>query len=149
MKFSEAQEDLEVNMTPMIDIVFQLLTFFTMISTMNRMEREAKLDLPEANAAVIDEMATQRMIVNIERDGTIKLFGLVATKRELSNQLRQRKANLLSTERTTGSAPIVIRADQDTEYRYVREVLDIIRDEKFQKILFAAWPPPPEKQPPR
>jgi biopolymer transport protein ExbD len=149
MKFSQAQEDLEVNMTPMIDIVFQLLTFFTMISTMNRMEREAKLDLPEANAAVVDEMATQRMIVNIERDGTIKLFGLRATKREFANQLRQRKVMLLSTQRTTGSAPIVIRADQDTEYKNVREVLDIIRAEKFPKILFAAWPPPPEKQPPR
>jgi len=144
MRLSQPQEELEINMTPMIDIVFQLLTFFTMISTMNRIEREANLSLPEVSAAIVDEMAAARFIVNIEKDGTIKLMGLPATKRMLAYQLQVRKGILEQTARTTGSAPIVIRADQDCTYKHVKEVLEIIRETKFPKILFATWIPKEE-----
>jgi biopolymer transport protein ExbD len=131
---------LSLNMTPMIDVVFQLLIFFTMVSALNDMERDAKLKLPEAYATAVQESGEKlRMIVNIRENGDIVTFGLKKTLGQLRTELRHRRGDLIRYQAQTGSAPIIVRGDANCPYKYVKEVLDAIRDEKFEKILFASY----------
>jgi len=140
MKVAKESEDpaLDVNLTPLIDVTFLLLVFFTMISVFNEMEREAEVVLPEAYATVIDEMAKERMIVNIEVDGQIVVFSQRMNAAKFRKILRGRRKLLAYYEKETGAAPIVVRGDLECPYEHIKEVLDVIRDEKFQKILFAS-----------
>ena len=50
MNFSRAEEDrLDVNITPLIDVVFLLLIFFMVTTTFNQ-QAELRVDLPEASS---------------------------------------------------------------------------------------------------
>jgi len=140
MKISKQAESpaVDVDMTPMIDVVFQLLIFFTMVSVFDEAERASKVVLPKAWATVIEDMAKERMTVNIEQDGRIVVFGQGLDVDGLRRVLRGRRRLLAAYEKSTGSAPIIVRGHEDCEYRHIKDVLDAIRDEKFQKIMFAS-----------
>jgi len=129
---------LDVDMTPMIDVVFQLLIFFTMVSVFDEAERAADVVLPKAWATVIEDMGKERMIVNVEKSGKVVVFAQSLDLDGLRRVLRGRRRLLASYEKTTGSAPIIVRGHEDCEYKHIKAVLDAIRDEKFQKIMFAS-----------
>jgi biopolymer transport protein ExbD len=129
----------DVNMTPLIDVTFLLLVFFTMISVLNDMEREADVQLPEAWATIVDRSPADRLIVNVEKDGAIVLFGRPATIEQLRRTLRERRDMLRRYEQATGQPPIVVRGHRACPYEHVEAVLDAIRAERLNKILFAAY----------
>ena len=60
---------LRMNMTPMIDIVFQLIIFFMIVIDMSQKDLEA-LELPMSKTAVEDEPEEGRLYVNINRSGS-------------------------------------------------------------------------------
>lgn len=76
MKFrKERKEMMQVNMTPLIDVVFLLLIFF-MVSTSFTKENQLQINLPEAEA---EEVASesQGLILIVQEDGTYSLNGQV------------------------------------------------------------------------
>ena len=130
----------EIDMTPMIDVVFQLIIFFTVVSTYNEMEREARLELPVAYQAIIEKnVAQERMIINIERDGTIMLFNQPMNEAGLREKMRVYGPGLRTLGSRTGQAPIVLRGDKECLYKNVRGILAVIYEEGFTKIMFAAY----------
>src|SRR5690242_9987000 len=72
MKLSTFQKRkaLDINMTPMIDVVFQLLIFFMTCSQVSEANREA-LELPKLKGT--EDQANSELIVNIDQDGGLKL----------------------------------------------------------------------------
>jgi len=71
----ERKEMMQVNMTPLIDVVFLLLIFF-MVSTSFTKENQLQINLPEAEA---EEVASesQGLILIVQEDGTYSLNGQV------------------------------------------------------------------------
>ena len=68
-------EELEIDMTPMIDIVFQLIIFFMLVMDMTKVQIE-KLTLPFASKAIKEKYEDPTlMVLNIMPDGTIKIQG--------------------------------------------------------------------------
>src|SRR5688500_12716195 len=67
---------LEMDMTPMIDCVFQLIIFFMLITDLSQLELE-EVYLPQAEVAAADKPDPReiRPIVNITSDGTILVKG--------------------------------------------------------------------------
>ena len=65
-KKSQEQEDIELNMTPMIDVVFNLIIFFMIVTDMTQKELE-QLTLPKSSEAVEDtgDETERRVIINI------------------------------------------------------------------------------------
>jgi len=75
MKISDSNEDEPIlNLTPMIDVVFQLLIFFMVATTFLDPEKEIGIELPEATSGVASEEA-EELIINIFADGRIVLSG--------------------------------------------------------------------------
>jgi len=130
-----AEPALEVDMTPLIDIVFLLLIFFMVVSSFKDMERKAKVELPAAYGVIIEDQVDQgRLIINVEEDGAIVVYQqkmkLAQLQRELVNYRRGRAA-----ERAT----IIVRGHQKCLYEDIKEVLSSIYDAGFEKIMFAAY----------
>ena len=106
------------NMTPMIDVVFLLIIFFLVASTMARQEEREDQLLPEA-ASGQERGDEQRpsVIVNVRRDGQIVAAGDVLQPRELAERLRY------ANQRAGGDLQVRINADRRVSYDAVKPIL--------------------------
>lgn len=78
------------NMTPMIDIVFQLIIFFLVASHLTRTETQLDLRLPLAQSGAEDtDFETPRVTINVKDDGTLWLSGREITAAKLAPQLSE------------------------------------------------------------
>ena len=74
MKFRKDRKDsMQVNLTPLIDVVFLLLIFF-MVSTSFTKENQLQINLPEADAkpASVD---SQGLVLTVQENGSYRLNG--------------------------------------------------------------------------
>ncbi len=108
----------ELNLTPLIDVVFILLIFF-MVSTTFQKESEIKIELPEASADPVEEKEDVLELV-IDAEGRYFIDQQQVVNTELVT-LKKAISKFLG-ERT--SIPVVIRADRRTPYESVVRAMD-------------------------
>jgi biopolymer transport protein ExbD len=112
------REPVEVNLTPLIDIVFLLLIFF-MVSTTFTKENHLKLDLPEASAEPVNQPdSVVEIIINAQGDYSINGQALV------NKQLDTVKRGLQKALSGRDDAPVVITADANTPHQAVVRAMD-------------------------
>ncbi len=130
----------DVDMTPMIDVVFLLIIFFMIVATFNQMERDAVKELPVSRfqATIQPDITRERMVVNILEDGTISLFGQAYGIEGFRRQLDAYRPALERIGRETDMAPIILRGHRGAQYGVVRQVLSAIYEQDFRRIMFAA-----------
>ena len=106
------------NMTPMIDVVFQLIIFFLVSSHLAKQEVQYKLPLPEATSGLADKPSEKpRLTVNVLADGTLLFSGRQVSAEELRTQLATRLQDLGK------DVEVRIRGDRGTAYKYVEPVM--------------------------
>ena len=106
------------NMTPMIDVVFQLIIFFLVSSHLAKQEAHLKLPLPEARSGLADKPSEKpRLSVNVLVDGTLLFGGRQVTADELRSQLAERKSD------KGEEVEVRIRGDRGTPYKHVEPVM--------------------------
>jgi biopolymer transport protein ExbD len=110
--------DVGFNMTPMIDVVFQLIIFFLLSSHLARQETHLPLPLPTADSGQAEEDEGQaRVTVNVLADGTLLVASRPIQPEELTALLRQRRGE-------HGDAlQVRIRADRSVPYPRVEPVM--------------------------
>jgi biopolymer transport protein ExbD len=111
-------EGVGFNMTPMIDVVFQLIIFFLLSSHLARQETQLALPLPAA-ASGQDQPADQRprLTVNVLADGTLLVAGRPVTPDELTTRMHDRLAE------HGADLEVRIRGDRAVAYRFVEPVM--------------------------
>jgi biopolymer transport protein ExbD len=138
----EPEEEVAFPLTPLIDIAFLLLFFFMTLSTLFQLEKEMKVNVPAAENAAQPTSSIRQLVINlkIHRDDQGKIIDnkseiwvnqSLLTPRQLSDKL-----NLLAT--MTGPRRVLIRADGDTLYKDVMEIMDICRGAKIEDYVLAA-----------
>ena len=106
------------NMTPMIDVVFQLIVFFLLASHFAKQDVQLELDLPAARSGKTDEADDARfVVVNVLRDGEALLAGRVVTMEELQRVVQ------LKREEIGEGLEIRIRAHRDAPYKNLEPVM--------------------------
>jgi biopolymer transport protein ExbD len=112
-------------MTPMIDIVFQLIIFFMLVAELKRTETEP-LTLPLAIMTQPEGPAPDRVTVNVDRLGRVRVGGREYVHGDdvtpLQDLLTARAQQHLVSA-TISDLPVKIRADAEVEYKYVQWVL--------------------------
>jgi biopolymer transport protein ExbD len=121
-----------VNMTPMIDVVFQLLIFFLLTTHLSRQEVSAELVLPKAQSGdEAEEDQTPRVTVNVLSDGQVQLGNQAVAIPELTARLRVE--NLKHNARLE----VRIRADRSVPYQFVEPVLTASAEAGIWDVKFA------------
>lgn len=108
----------EVNLTPLIDVVFILLIFF-MVSTTFQRESEIKIELPEASAEPVEEKQELLAIV-IDADGHY----FIGDQQVVNTELETLKKAIQKFRGDQTEIPVVIRADRSTPYEAVVRAMD-------------------------
>jgi len=111
-------EEPDVNLTPLIDVVFILLIFF-MVSTTFQKESELKIELPEATA---EPVPTDRDILEIVIDADGNYF--INEQQVVNTELVTLKAAIDKAVGEHKERPVVIRADRRTPYESVVRAMD-------------------------
>ena len=119
MKFRRrAREELELNLTPLIDVVFLLLIFF-MVSTTFQKESEISLQLPRASAEP-PENVSERLEIVIDAAGGFYINDQELLKRDVGS-LQTALYELAGGDR---ELPVTIRADAQTPHQAVVTAMD-------------------------
>jgi biopolymer transport protein ExbD len=153
---TDTHTDMEPDMTPMIDCVFQLIIFFMLITDMTQKELE-QLVLPEAEKAVEDkpDPTIVRPIINILANGEIwvkkeKYFdpenddNYKRLGEYLSDQAAKMPKEPVYEDQPNGpkapANPMLVRADQSTPFHYIQKVMELCGRQGIQiwKIELAA-----------
>jgi len=130
-----SEEEASFNMSPMIDMVFLLLIFFMIASRMS-VAQNLELEIPTAKKAVVPEVRQERFVVNVVKDGGICIYGnpTPVSLDELREAFKTEKAVDPDTK-------IYIRADQDTDFMYIRKVMTVMAEEGLDDSIFGAFIP--------
>ena len=136
MKFNRSKrEELAINMTPLIDVVFLLLIFFMVTTTFSR-ETRLLVNLPEANAEAAESNPAQIEIL-VGRDGSYSING-----RALVNSRLQTLVQGLEIESGGDrSLPILLIADAEATHQSVVTAMDGIGQSGFTRLNIATQRP--------
>lgn len=137
----------ELNMTPMIDVVFLLLIFFMVVSELSALDAES-MTLPWAKEAQPPERTAKRIdivVVNVLRSknpaepGEVRIRGKKLDKRTLKEYLRQaaQEVPLEDTRKRISTLKVLIRADCECRYEAVQIVFDACQQNGIYKTEIA------------
>jgi biopolymer transport protein ExbD len=107
-------------MTSMLDIIFLLLCFFVTVSVFSQWESEIAIQLPSADTSAEPERLPGEIIVNLAKDGVVRVNGATWTLDEL-------KTRLARISKLYPGQPVIIRADRETKYETLVQVIDTCR----------------------
>ncbi len=133
MAFRRKQrEDLRVDLTPMIDVVFLLLIFF-MISTTFVEKSGLTIKLPEASTKIADQKP-EDVKVYLSKDGVITV-----DKQEMTVAALQ--AHLKTFGKKSSQMTFLLYADKEALHGKVVELMDSAKQAEFGKLAIAAEHP--------
>ena len=147
MKFSRSpQEEVTINLTPLIDIVFLLLIFF-MVSTTFSKESQLRIRLPDASPDAEVEQRPSRLVVAITASGDYSIRGPnESTGHHLLSRERSVLAQAMAKAKAKGAQGaddlvVVIRADRKTPHEAVVRAMDVARKLGLVRITFSTQNP--------
>jgi biopolymer transport protein ExbD len=132
MKLSTGKREApDVNLTPMIDVVFLLLLFF-MVSTSFIRESSLKVDLPEATGETVTEQIEPIDII-ISSTGNFTI-----NQTELLDNSREAITDALKAAVGDQQDPhIIISADADTDYQNIVTAMDTAQALGYSRLTLA------------
>jgi biopolymer transport protein ExbD len=141
------QHRAEPNLTPILDMVFQLITFFMLVINFKSAEMDLSLKLPVVGSARPVETHGQRglLVLNIDNAGNLKIYGRVVKNIEgyVANEAvaARMAARLDSADMDAENelpTTIVIRADRATPFRMLNRVIKACQDNGFRRFALKA-----------
>ena len=126
---SEAEDTFEINILPMIDVIFSILAFFIISSLFLTRSQGLPVDLPSAQTS--EPKQSVQLNITIEPDG--KLF-LNRQPIELDNL----KGALSEKIAPDSESVVIINADTKVEHGTVVKVMDRLRQVPGAKMAIAA-----------
>lgn len=129
----KAQENPQLDMTPMIDVVFELIIFFVVTLTQCTAKDET-IRLEDGRHGIEltpDEMPPTQMTVDVARNGRISMGDITFTPEQIGQRVKERK-------RKFGEFPVLIRADKNVRHEAVARVMNVCTANGIWKISFMA-----------
>ena len=123
-------EESEVNMTPMLDIVFIMLIFFIVTASF---VKESGIDINRPDAATAERKERGNILIAITESGQIWI-----DKRQVDPRAVRANIERLHAENPQGA--VVIQADRESRHHLLVEVMDASRLAGVYNVSIAAEP---------
>lgn len=126
----------DINLTPLIDVVFLLLIFF-MVSTTFKDDARIKVQLPEAQGEEAPAEEPQVLTITIDRGGSFYVNERLVVDRKIET-LKKAIAGAVGEDH---EFPVVIKADANTPHQAVMTAMDAASQLGLVRFAFAATQP--------
>lgn len=117
-------------MSSMTDLIFLLLLFFVMASTMSS-PNDMKINLPQARA----KTTTRQVVAKVSIDNVGNYFVALGKEKPIAISPEDLEAYLCSIQQQDSTMYVALHADQDIAYKEVVKVLDIANEYKMKVVL--------------
>ncbi|MDA1161626.1 MAG: biopolymer transporter ExbD [Planctomycetota bacterium] len=148
----------EIDMTPMIDIVFQLIAFFMVITNFEQTQADERVKLPrDALAKPAEVKVEHQVVLNVgfyrdmkgeKTDAQPWLFNFVDGEPVLplsSGSQLKKEAKLFANKQIDIKDVVVkVRADSEVQTGIVQELIKLCQDAGFEKFAMSAMSGPEE-----
>jgi len=118
---------------PMVDILLVLLVFFIVTWNFSLSEKELDVKIPTATNAKDTDPYVGQVVVNVKTDGSLVFNRQPISADELVAKLRE-LAKLYPDQ------AVILRGDQNADYKFIVNVLDICRQANIWNVAFATAP---------
>ena len=123
----------EINIAPLIDVVFLLIIFFMTVSQITRVE-VTPLELPQAKTSEPPRMG--RLVINVREDGRISCEGRAYTLESLQAMLTAGAA-----QRKPGDVSVLIRGDRRLPWATAARILQACAAGRIDRVHIAVVEP--------
>ncbi len=125
----------EGDMTPMIDMVFQLIAFFMVLINFSESEANERVVLPSSQLVKPPEAPLEfPIILHIAQDGEVILGGDTYTAETLKIGLSRELSVIKAEKKNPADANVIIRAHKDAATGDVQEVIRVAQEQKLEKF---------------
>jgi len=134
MAKKSSTEQCEMDMTPMIDVVFQLIIFFVVTMKMTTdINRNIVLEDGKHGVTLTqDNLPPTTLEIELDRRGRISIHNATLSESQLREIMRNR------INRHGNEFPVMIRADHRTMHEKVKRIMDICTASGIWKLSFVA-----------
>jgi biopolymer transport protein ExbD len=140
-----SSESAEPNLTPILDMVFQLITFFMLVLNFQSAALDMSLKLPVVGSArPVDTKSEDLLVLNVNLKGEVIVYGMPREtgpylKRE-ADMTRRKLASDNKIIKPGDELPtlVVVRADQKTPFDLLNKVLTDCQSNGFRKFALRA-----------
>ncbi len=129
----EADIPAQINIVPMIDVIFAILTFFIMSTLFLTRSEGLPVNLPKAATAKQQQVST-KVTVTVDEKGQVSLNRQPITINDLTKQVQ-------TLVGSNSEALVIINADAKVGHGQVVEVMDKLRQVKGAKLAIATQKP--------
>lgn len=124
-------QDVKIEVVPLIDVIFCILTFFILASVTFSRQQAIRLDLPRASTAT--PQMREMLIVSLNEFGQVYVEQELVTKAQLYQALSNYR--LLNP-----NGLMVLNANKEAKYNDVIETLDLLRQVGGDRVALATLP---------
>ena len=134
----------EPNLTPLLDMVFQLITFFMLVINFKTAAMDLSLRLPVVGSArPVESQAGDLLVLNIDKEGTLKVYnkpvqdipGYIKNEAQASF-LAARRINPKIQAGDDLPTTVVVRADKETPFKLLNRVISNCKENGFLNFSF-------------
>lgn len=137
IKKPKSTQILEGDLTPMIDMTFQLIAFFMLLINFSEVDRAEEITLPSSALAIPPEVRPDfQIIMNLEPGGTVIFHGQRIPEVDLMNPILKQQINAAAREGVVDPAKIavIIRSHEDTPTGLVQELIAKCQESELQSF---------------
>ncbi|HUY89760.1 MAG TPA: biopolymer transporter ExbD [Pirellulales bacterium] len=125
----------EGDMTPMIDMTFQLIAFFMVLMNFGEAEQDARILLPSSQLAKPPDAPMESpLVLQLTKQGTVLFGGDEVPIPEMKSPLLREKQVLERQNKKPADASVIIRADGGAPTGVVQELIQVCQDNGFEKF---------------
>ncbi len=129
----------DIDMTPMIDMTFQLITFFMFVMNFSEAEQDERIQLPLSQLAKPVEGALEAPItLQLTNSGAVIYAGELVSVRDIGGYLEREKSVMLDAGREPSAATVIVRADGRAKTGEVQDIIRICQEKGFERFALRA-----------
>ena len=126
IRSDESESGTHVDFVPMVDVLFNLLIFFLLATSLKQAEREMHIALPAARAPGPISAALREIVINVDAEGR----AIVGGKATAADELRDIIHTAVSAN---PEQKVSVRGDRRAAYEHIVAVLDICKGAGIQQ----------------
>ncbi|MFM1904415.1 MAG: hypothetical protein RLZZ440_2315 [Planctomycetota bacterium] len=129
----------DIDMTPMIDVTFQLITFFMFTLNFTEAEQDQRIQLPTSQVAKpVENSDIEPLTLQLMNDGRVIYNGEPVPLDLLGDYLENEKSVMIAANKTPSDATVVVRADGRSQTGDVQQIIRDCQAKGFEKFVLRA-----------